>query len=110
MKRYLGTMVDVIIDRKLGSNHPTHSFIYTLNYGYIPNTISGDGEEIDVYIIGEFEPLEKYSGYVVALIKRENDIEDKLVVCKDLNKYNKEQIKALLEFQERFFKSTIIMN
>lgn len=104
MESYLGKKVDVIIDRKLGSNHPIHNFIYTLNYGYIPNTVSGEGEEIDVYVIGEFEPLDKYSGYVVALIKRENDIEDKLVVCKDLNKYNKEQIKALLEFQERFFK------
>lgn len=76
----------------------------------ISDTISGDGEEIDVYIIGEFEPLETYNGYVVAIIKRENDIEDKLVVCKDLNKYNKEQIKVLVEFQERFFKSTIVMN
>lgn len=98
MERYLGKKVNVIIDRKLGSKHPTHGFIYTLNYGYIPNTVSGDGEEIDVYIIGEFEPLEEYRGYVVALIKRDNDIEDKLVVCKDLNKYNKEQIKVLLEF------------
>ncbi|MGL5316237.1 MAG: inorganic diphosphatase [Peptostreptococcaceae bacterium] len=109
MKEYLGKEVDIIIDRKLGSCHPNHGFIYTLNYGYIPNTISGDGEEIDAYIIGEFEPLEKYRGYVAALIKRENDIEDKLVVCKDLDKYNKDQIKALVEFQERFFKTTIIM-
>ncbi|MGL5753230.1 MAG: inorganic diphosphatase [Paraclostridium sp.] len=110
MDSYLGIEVDITIDRKLASKHPTHNFIYTLNYGYIPNTVAGDGEEIDAYVIGEFEPIEKYKGYVVAIIKRENDIEDKLVVCKELNKYNKEQIKALVEFQERFFKSTIIMN
>lgn len=110
MEKYLGESVNVVIDRQLGSKHPTYNFVYTLNYGYIPNTISGDDEEIDVYIIGEFEPLEKYKGYVVAIIKRENDIEDKLVVCKYLNRYNKDQIKALVEFQERFFKSTIIMN
>lgn len=36
------------------------------------------------------------------------DGEDKLVVCKDLNKYNKDQIYSLVEFQERFFKSKII--
>lgn len=93
------------IDRPLDSKH---NFIYSLNYGFIPNTIAGDGEKIDVYIIGEFEPLETYEGYVVAIIKRLNDIEDKLVVCKELNKYNKEQIKTLVEFQERFFESTII--
>ncbi|MDO7204353.1 inorganic pyrophosphatase [Paraclostridium bifermentans] len=74
----------------------------------LPNTLSGDGEEIDAYVIDEFEPLESFTGYVVALIKRENDIEDKLVVCKDLNKYNKDQIYSLVEFQERFFKSKII--
>lgn len=108
MEDYLGRYVTVKMDRPLGSTHPKHNFIYSLNYGFIPNTTSGDGEEIDVYIIGEFEPLETYEGYVVAIIKRTNDIEDKLVVCKELNKYSKEQIKALVEFQERFFESTII--
>ena len=109
MDKYLSELVKVKVDRPLWSKHPEHNFIYSLNYGFIPNTMSGDGEEIDVYIIGEFEPLEIYEGYVVAVIKRLNDIEDKLVVCKELNKYNKEQIKALVEFQERFFESTIII-
>lgn len=109
MDNYLGKLVKVKVDRPLGSKHPKHNFIYSLNYGFIPNTISGDGEEIDAYVIGEFEPLEIYEVYVVAIIKRINDIEDKLVVCKELNKYNNEQIKALVEFQERFFESTIII-
>lgn len=109
MEYYLGKRVKLIIDRPLGSKHPKYNFIYPLNYGYIPNTISGDNEEIDAYVIGEFNHLEKYEGYVLAIIKRKNDIEDKLVVCKDLNKYNKDQIKALVEFQERFFESTILM-
>ena len=108
MEEYLGKFVEVIIDRQLGTKHPLHGFIYPINYGYIPGTISGDNEEIDVYVIGEFEPLVKYEGYVVAVIKRVNDIEEKLVVCKELNKYNKEQIKVLVEFQERFFDTTII--
>ncbi|MBD7913340.1 inorganic diphosphatase [Clostridium cibarium] len=108
MESYLGKFVKVKMDRPLGSKHPKHNFIYSLNYGFIPNTTAGDGEEIDVYIIGEFEPLETYEGYVVAIIKRINDIEYKLVVCKELNKYSKDQIKALVEFQERFFESTII--
>ncbi|RDY28201.1 inorganic pyrophosphatase [Romboutsia weinsteinii] len=108
MESYLGELVTVKMDRPLGSKHPKHNFIYPLNYGFIPNTTSGDGEEIDAYVIGEFEPLETYEGYVVAIIKRTNDIEDKLVVCKELNKYNKEQIKVLVEFQERFFESTIL--
>ncbi|ADL53185.1 inorganic diphosphatase [Clostridium cellulovorans] len=110
MREYLGEKVKVIMDRQIGSKHPRHGFIYPLNYGYIPNTVSGDGEEIDAYIIGEFQPLENFQGYVIAIIHRINDNEDKLVVCRNLNKYNKEQILALTEFQERFFQSEIIMH
>lgn len=106
---YLGKYVKVVMDRPLGVKHPQYGHIYTLNYGYIPGTLAGDGEEVDAYIIGEFEPLETYEGYVVALIKRTNDVEDKLVVCKEQDKYSKEAIAALVEFQERFFTSKIVM-
>lgn len=109
MRNFLGKYVKIKIDRPLGGKHPKYDLIYTLNYGYIPNTISGDGEEIDAYIVGEFLPIETFEGYVIAIIERVDDNEDKLVVCKEPNKYNKEQIKALVEFQERFFKSNIIM-
>ncbi len=105
---YLGREVKATMDRPLGSKHPQHNFIYPINYGYIPDTVSGDGEAIDAYIIGEFEPLKFYTGYVVAIINRRNDDEDKLVVCKSLDLYNRDQIRALTEFQERFFESDII--
>jgi len=101
--------VTVIIDRPLGSKHPKYDFIYPLNYGYIPGMIAGDGEEQDAYVIGEFEAIKKFEGYVIAVILREDDVEDKLVVCKDLRKYTKEQIEALVEFQERFFQSSVII-
>lgn len=107
MRDYLGKWVKVIVDREMGSKHPKYNFIYSINYGYLEGTVSGDGEEIDAYIIGEFEPLKSYEGYVVAVILRKDDNEDKLVVCKDKNKYSIEQIEALLEFQERFFNTTI---
>lgn len=108
MQSYLGKKVKVIMDRPLGSKHPTHGFIYLVNYGYIPGTIAGDGEEVDAYVIGQFEPLHQFEGYVVGVIERSNDVEDKLVVCEQKDKYTKEQIQALVEFQERFFDSTII--
>ena len=40
---YLGKDVKIVIDRPLASKHPKHGFTYMLNYGYVPNTISGDG-------------------------------------------------------------------
>ena len=109
LKSYLGKNVDVIIDRPLGSKHPKWDIYYTLNYGYIPNTISGDGEEIDVYVIGKFEPIQTYNGTVVGIVDRKDDNEQKLVVCNEKDKYSIEQIVALVEFQERFFDSNIIM-
>ncbi|MDF2503257.1 inorganic diphosphatase [Clostridium sp.] len=109
MLDYLSKEVKVIIDRTLCSRHPEHEDIYyTLNYGYIPNTVAADGEEIDAYVIGEFQPLKEFTGTVVAIIHRKNDNEDKLVVARNPNKYNRQQIEALVEFQERFFDIEII--
>ena len=105
-KEYLGKKVKVVMDRPLGSKHPKHGFYYPVNYGYIPNTISGDGEELDAYVLGEFKPLEEFEGEVIAIVHRTNDNDDKLVVTCGKN-YTDEQIRALTEFQERFFESVI---
>jgi len=107
-KDFLGKEVTIHIDRQLGTRHPKHNFMYMLNYGFIPNTISGDGEELDVYLLGEYEPVEKSSGKVIAIIHRTNDDDDKLVVSKDGKDYSDDAIKAVTEFQERFFESIII--
>lgn len=109
-KNYLGKDVLVEIDRQLGTNHPKHGFMYMLNYGFIPNTISGDGEELDAYLVGVYEPVEIFEGHVIAVIHRTNDDDDKLVVApKDVN-YSDDAIRAMTEFQERFFESIIIRN
>ncbi len=107
-KDFLGKEVYVEIDRPLGTRHPKHGFMYMLNYGFIPNTISGDGEELDTYLIGEFEPVEKSSGKVIAIIHRTNDDDDKLIVSKDGKEYSDDAIRALTEFQEKYFESVII--
>ena len=73
IKDYLGKTIEVKIDRELGSKHPKHGFIYPVNYGYIPNTISGDGEELDCYLLGVCEPAEQYKGKCIAIVYRIND-------------------------------------
>lgn len=107
-KSYIGNLVEVKIDRPMGSKHPKHGFIYPVNYGYIPNTISGDGEELDCYVLGIFEPLETFKGKCIAVIHRINDNDDKLIVVPDNKQYSNDAIRALTEFQERFFESIII--
>ena len=106
-KNYIGKIVKVKIDRPLGSKHPKFDMIYPVNYGYIPGTISGDGEELDAYVLGVFEPMKEFIGKCIAVIKRLNDNDDKLIVVREDKMYTKEQIRALTEFQERYFKSEI---
>lgn len=105
---FLNKKVLVKMDRELGSKHPKHGFIYTVNYGFIPNTISGDGEELDAYVLGVFDPISGFEGIVKAVIHRTNDNDDKLVVMPEDVDYTDEQIRALTEFQERFFESVIL--
>ena len=105
---YLNKIITIKIDRPMGSKHPKHGFIYPVNYGYVPNTISGDGAELDAYIIGVFEPLEEYEGKCIAAIHRLDDDDDILIIAPEGKIYTREHIEALVEFQERFFKHIII--
>ena len=107
-KEYLGKVISVKIDRAFGSKHPKHGFIYPVNYGYVPGTVSGDGEELDCYVLGVFEPVEEYEGKCIAIVHRTNDNDDKLVVVPEGKEYSDQQIDALTEFQEQYFEHEII--
>jgi inorganic pyrophosphatase len=106
--KYLHKTITLRVDRPMGSVHPQHGFLYPVNYGFIPGTLAEDGEELDAYILGVFEPLEQFTGYCIAVIHRLNDADDKLVVVPEGIRYSDDQIKALTEFQERFFSSEIL--
>lgn len=105
---FLDQIVRAVMDRPLGSRHPKHDFIYTVNYGSVPETLAPDGDELDVYVLGEFEPLAEFTGRCIAVIHRLDDDDDKLVLVRDGKMYTDEQIGALTEFQERFFQSVIL--
>lgn len=107
-KKFIGQKVSVTIDRKLGSKHPNWGFVYPVNYGYIPNTVSGDGEELDAYILGVFDPLDTFDGTCIAVLHRLNEDDDKLIVVPNGANYTDDQIDCLTEFQEKFFKHIII--
>lgn len=107
-KDFLEKKVEVIIDRPLGSKHPKHGFIYEVNYGYIPNTKSSDGEELDTYFLGTDKPLKKVKGICIAIIHRINDDDDKLVVVPEGMDISNEEIEKSIEFQEKWFKHIIL--
>lgn len=107
-KSYLGKTVDIIIDRPLGSVHPKHGdMIYPVNYGYIPNVIGGDGEELDVYLLGVSEAVKEYRAKVIAVIYRQNDVEDKLVASPEEISFSESEIREAVYFQEKYFDTEI---
>ena len=105
---YIGKIIDIKIDRPFGSKHPKHGFIYPVNYGYVPNTISDDGEELDAYLLGVFEPVSEYEGKCIAIVHRTNDNDDKLVIVPNNKNYSDDAINTLTEFQEQYFEHEII--
>lgn len=106
-EKYLNKRVRIIIDRLMGSKHPTCGFIYPVNYGFVPDTIAPDGDEIDAYLLGVFEPVSEFTGTCIAVIERSDDDDDKLIIVPEGRDYSDDEILALTEFQEQFFKSTV---
>lgn len=105
---YLGKTVAIKIDRPIGSVHPQHpDLIYPVNYGYIPEVFGGDGEELDVYILGVDEPLETFIGKIVGVVHREDDMEDKLVAAPEGMTFSQTEIAEAVYFQERYFKTKV---
>ncbi len=108
----LGTTVTVTVDRPLGSQHPEHpDMVYPVNYGYVEGVYAPDGEEQDAYILGVDEPVEKFTGVVVGVICREDDVEEKWVVVPE-NMAGTEicwecNIMHAVDFTEKYFKSKL---
>lgn len=108
IKEYIGKQIRVKMDRPLGMKHPKHGFVYEVNYGYVPNTVSGDGEELDVYVLGVDEPLDEFEGVCIAVLHRTNDDDDKLIVVPTGVEMSDEEIERQTAFQEKWFEHVIL--
>ena len=109
VKSYIGKTVNIEIDRPIGYIHhkEKYSLIYPINYGYIPKILGGDGEELDVYLLGVTEPVKEYYAEIIGIVHRENDVEDKLIAAPVGMKFGLEQIKQAIDFQEQYYKTQI---
>ncbi len=109
VRYYLGKMVDIKIDRPVGYVHQKekYSLTYPINYGYIPGVLGGDGEELDVYLLGVDTPVEKYRVRVIGIVHRENDIEDKLIGAPEGVCFTKKEIEEAVHFQEQYYISHV---
>lgn len=93
---YLGKFFDVTVDFPIGFHDGVY---YPINFGH-----SGD---LWCYILGVFEPLEKFNGRCVGVIHRDT-LEDLLVIAPFDRMFSNSEIEALVEFQERFYKHDLI--
>ena len=106
----IGKVIKVKIDRPLGSSHPDYpEHIYPINYGYVEGIIAPDGEEQDVYVLGVDKAVDEYEGELIAVIKRDDDVEEKWVVAPIGTKFTVEEIEEAVRFQEKYFESHIEM-
>ena len=108
-KQAIGNRVTVTVDRPIGSVHPEHAdLVYSVNYGFVDGVVGGDGEWQDAYILGVNEPVSTFSGVVIAVIVRKDDVETKWVVAPEGVTFTEKQIAADVNFQERYFDVTIL--
>ena len=106
----IGKVVKVTVDRPMGSYHLKHKdMYYPINYGYIEGIMAPDGEEQDAYILGVNNPVKEFTGKVIAIIHRFDDVEEKWVVAPEDVSFLKEEIEEMVHFQEQYFQSEIRM-
>ena len=109
IRKYLGKTVEVVIDRPVGYHHVTKGIHldYTINYGYLPGVTGGDGEEQDVYILGVREPLARFVGPIIGVVRRADDNEDKFIAAPEGMVFTAQQMAEEIRFVEQYFDSTI---
>lgn len=109
-KGVIGMTIDVDMNRPIGTEHPKHPGVfYPINYGFVNGLLGGDNEEQDVYVLGIDKPIKTFTGKIIAVVHRYDDIETKWVTAPDGVKYSIEEISKQIDFQEQFHKSKIIM-
>ncbi len=109
VQSYLGKAVTIGIDRPIGYVHHkgAKTLVYPINYGYIPGVLGGDGEELDVYLVGVDMPVERYTGRIIGIVYRADDVEDKLVMAPEGVTFTAAEMAEAVRFQEKYYHTTV---
>lgn len=111
IEKYLGKTVRIEIDRPIGYIHKKEKYtlVYPINYGYIPSVFGGDGEELDVYLLGVNEPVTEYTCRIIGAALRKNDCEDKLIAAPNGRSFTADEAYEMIKFQEQWYDTEIEM-
>lgn len=69
--------------------------------------MGGDGEELDVYLLGVDEPVEEFEGRIIGIVYRQNDVEDKLIMAPAGAAFDKKTIEKQIDFQEKYYITSV---
>ncbi len=110
IQSFLGKVVDIEIDRPIGTVHEKNGnhWKYPINYGYIPRVFGGDGEELDVYLLGVHVPVDRYRCRIIGAVLRDDDDEDKLIGAPEEMVFSVSEMESMIRFQEKYHRSHII--
>lgn len=100
-KEALGKKVTVIVDHPYGSFHPIlPDVVYTCNYGYVDAL---DEEEFqNAYVYGIQEPIDTFTGFVIAIIYHRDETETRWVVSGSLLYDKQDVINAIGEMEQEY--------
>ena len=109
LRPYMGKQVTIHIDRPIGYVHHKgeKTLVYPINYGYVPDVLGGDGEELDVFLLGVDHPVETYTGRIIGIVYRADDVEDKLIMAPEGMRFTVEEMTAAVHFQEKYYDSHV---
>lgn len=95
----------ITLDRPRGSRHPDHpSIIYPIDYGYIDDTRSTDGQGLDVFVGSAQTGL---VGTVITIDHRQRDAEFKLLYnCSPEEVY---LVNGFLNFDRRLMEGVLVL-
>lgn len=96
--------VNVIIDRKKGSNDPYFkSIVYQEDFGYITNFYKRDNKMQRCYVLDNVNNKDTLAVKLVAYVIRQDDINNLYVAVPKRRKIKKAEIKKRIEFIEKDF-------
>jgi len=107
VKSLLGKTVCVMIDRPTG--YEQNGVRYPINRGYIEELIALDGQFQDAYVLGERAQSDTFTGVVIGVICRRNELEDKLIVADKDKRFDETEIKEAFGFLEDSFQCEVLL-
>lgn len=109
VRGFLGKTVTVTVDRPIGYVHRKGEKVltYPINYGYIAGVLGGDGEELDVYVLGIDRPVAECEVRVIGIVFRADDEEDKLIAAPIGKRYSSAEAADAIRFAEKYYESRV---